>query len=492
MPKPAPKNLLFLLSDNHARGYLGCYRNPLARTPNLDRLAARGARFTNAYSASPLCCPARAALATGRFPHQTGYWDNAIPFDGHVVSWMRRLRDAGHTVSSIGKLHFRETSVANGFSEELLPMHILDGKGGVHMLLRAVNQGKPQGEPVNAGQWHLYMDRSGVGTAPYQAFDREITTAAIAWLQAHANDDGKPWVLFVSYPSAHPPFSVPAEFYRESDEAAVTLPDDWQTPHAEDHAAVAHLRRIMNSQPMSDADEPALRRVLAGYLALTEHLDTEIGKVLAALEESGLAADTRVVYTSDHGELAGAHGLFGKSCMFEESIGVPLILAGPDVPEGAVINAPVSHVDLYPTILEGAGLDVDENDVEDLAVSLWAELKASETQRTVFAEYHAAGSKSGSFMLREGHWKLLYHVGMQPQLFDLESDPNELRDLGPNHPMAGELDRKLRVICDPEDVDARAKSDQRRWIEHWGGADRITSEALMIYTPPPGQPAEVE
>ena len=193
MPVPSPKNLLFFLSDNHACGYLGAYGNPLARTPNLDALAARGVRFDNAYSASPLCCPARAALATGRFPHQTGFWDNAIPFDGSQGSWMGRLSDAGHEVVSIGKLHFRETTPANGFTQEIHPMHILDGKGGVHMLLRAVDR-----EPVNAGQWNLYMDRSGIGTAPYQAFDEKVTEAAIDWLGAHRQATDKPWVLFVS------------------------------------------------------------------------------------------------------------------------------------------------------------------------------------------------------------------------------------------------------------------------------------------------------
>ena len=488
MTRPTAGNLVVFCSDNHARGWLGCDGNPLARTPNLDALAERGVRFETAYAASPLCCPSRAAIATGRFPHQTGYWDNAIPFDGRVASWMRRLSDAGHTVVSIGKLHFRETAPENGFSEERLAMHILDGKGGVHMLLRALDR-----EPVNAGQWALYMDRSGVGSAPYQPFDREITREAISWLEANARSGGKPWVLFVSYPSAHPPFSVPAEFYRESDEAAAELPPGWQSDHAGDHPATCHLRRIMNSQPMTVDDEPALRRVLAGYLALIEHLDTEIGRVAAALDDLGIGETTRIVYTSDHGEMAGAQGLFGKSCLFEPSIGVPLIMAGPDIPHGRTVSAPVSHVDLYPTILEAVGLEQPPGvDADLLGTSLWRTLDDGPPDRPVFAEYHAAGSKSGGFMLRDGDWKLVYHVGMPAQVFDLASDPDELVDLGPAHPKAKDLEAKLREICDPEAVDARAKADQRDWIAHWGGPDQIASEALLIYTPPPGAPAETE
>jgi len=136
----AATNLIFFLSDNHTRDLLGAAGHSVVQTPTLDRIAARGVRFANAYAASPLCCPSRAALACGRFPHQTGYWDNAIVYDGRVPSWMHRLRAQGHEVTSIGKLHFRATDDDNGFTEELLPMHILDGKGGTHMLREETHQ----------------------------------------------------------------------------------------------------------------------------------------------------------------------------------------------------------------------------------------------------------------------------------------------------------------------------------------------------------------
>lgn len=482
MPRPA--NLLFLLSDNHARGYIGAYGNPLARTPNLDALAARGTLFETAYAASPLCCPSRASLATGRYPHQTGYWDNAIPFDGGHASWMRNVRDAGHTAVSIGKLHFRDSRPANGFSQERHAMHILDGRGGVHMLLRAVDR-----EPVNEGQWPLYIGRSGLGTAPYQGFDKKVTAEAVGWLQNEAPHEERPWVLFVSYPSAHPPFSVPEPYYRAADEIAASLPADWDNPDvAASHPAVAHLRKIMNIQAIPD--EAALRKVIAGYLALCEHLDSEIGEVLAALEAAGLTDDTRIIYTSDHGEMGGAHGLFGKACLYEESIGVPLIVAGPDIAAGARVAAPVSHVDLAPTIETAVGVAPPADD-DRPGLSLWRTNDIA-ARDMAFAEYHAAGSKSGSFMLRQGRWKLLYHVGMPVQLFDLGADPQERHDLGPAHPEAARLEARLREICDPETVDARAKADQHHWLDQYGGPDSVAAEPLLIYTPPPGSTAEME
>ena len=131
-----PSNLVFILSDEHQRDIAGCYGDRIAITPNIDALAARGTRFTNAYTPCPICVPARAALATGRWVHQTKSWDNAAPYHGEPTSWHHRLRDSGHRVVSIGKLHFRATADDNGFSEEILPLHVLDGIGDLIGMLR--------------------------------------------------------------------------------------------------------------------------------------------------------------------------------------------------------------------------------------------------------------------------------------------------------------------------------------------------------------------
>jgi choline-sulfatase len=485
---PAPTNLLFLLSDNHNRALAGCYGHRIATTPNLDRIAARGVRFANAYSASPLCCPARAALATGRFPHQTGFFDNAIVYDGSTTSWMHRLREQGHRVASIGKLHFRSTEDDNGFSEEVLPMHILDGKGGIQMLLRGFDD-----ERVNPGQFELYMQRSGIGTAPYQSFDVKITEAAETWLEAHGRGQEKPWVLFVSYPSPHPPFRVPERLYRLHPEAEVPLPKHFRPGERAEHPALTHLRQIMGTGEITD--EALVRKVAAGYLGLIAHLDEQIGHVLAKLEALGLTDTTRIVYTSDHGDLAGEHGLLGKSCMYEGSIGVPLLISGPDVPAGRVVNQIASHVDLFPTIVAGAGAELADEDASLPGASLWPAIEGREAERTAFAEYHAVGSKTGVFMLREGADKLVYYVEMPPQLFDLAADPDEAHDLVQERTgleRAKALEAKLRMICDPEAVDAQAKASQRAWAERWGGREAVAAEGFLVYTPPPGHAAEIE
>ena len=479
-----PANLLFFLSDNHARNALGCYGNPVAQTPVLDGLAARGTRFANAYTASPLCCPARAAIATGRFPFQTGYWDNAIVYDGRVPSWMHRLRAAGSEVVSVGKLHFRSTDDDNGFSQELAPMHILNAKGGVSMLLRWSDE-----EPVNRGQWELYLEQSGAGTSHYQDYDLEISRLAIAWLKSQTKNQGRPWALFVSYVSPHPPFTVPQELLDLYPFDRMPLPPLFRPDERPQHPSLAHLRHIMGFKAMDD--EAALRRIAACYYALVTHLDRQIGTVLRAVGDLGLLQDTRVIYTSDHGEALGAHGLFGKANLLDPGAGIPMIVCGPDIPAGRVESTPVSQVDLYPTIVEGAGLAPAADDAGLPGHSLF---HMASRDSPVFAEYHAAGSRRGVSMLRSGAWKLIHHVDAPAQMFNLDTDPDEGRDLAADPAWAAtleELEQALHAICDPAAVDLRARADQRAKSDFWGGNDAIRKEGLLVYTPPPGVAAQV-
>ena len=200
----APKNLLVLMSDEHNPRALGCAGHPLAQTPQLDRLAARGTRFTSAYTTSPICVPARAGFATGKYAHQIGYWDNADAYDGAVPSWHHLLRARGHRVVSIGKLHFRGLpGDDHGFSEELLPMHVVDGIGDLKGLIR-------RDIPRRNGYDKL-AKLAGPGESPYTRYDRDIAARAQAWLREEApRNRARPWALFVSFVCPHFPLIAPA------------------------------------------------------------------------------------------------------------------------------------------------------------------------------------------------------------------------------------------------------------------------------------------
>jgi len=474
-------NLLFILSDEHRRDTAGCYGDPIARTPNIDSIAARGSRFLSAYTPSPICVPARAALATGRWVHQTGAWDNAAPYAGKPISWHRRLRDNGHRAVSIGKLHFRATEDDNGFSEEILPLHVLEGKGDLIGMLRE--------PPAPRGSLPALAASAGPGESHYNDYDRAITAAACRWIATEGRRAGdKPWALFVSLVRPHFPLTAPPEFYALYPPERMPIPRLYSKDARPKHPAVAALASVMNYDDFFD-DEPAVRRAVASYYALVSFLDDNVGKILTALETAGLTASTRVIYTSDHGDNLGCRGLWGKSVMYEESAAIPLLMAGADIPAGWTIRTPVSLVDCYRTILDAVGCPLSEAD-EGLPSRSLLETIAGKSSRDVLSEYHAAGSITGSFMIRRGRWKYIHHVGFRPELYDLDADPGETTDLAARpdkEPVLAECRAALQRICDPDAVNAEAFADQRRRIALHGGRDAVMRFGDFSYTPAPGE-----
>ncbi|MEM8687462.1 MAG: sulfatase-like hydrolase/transferase [Pseudomonadota bacterium] len=478
-------NILFLLGESHAPDLLGAAGNPHIKTPNLDRLAARGALFDTAYCASPLCVPARAALATGRFPHESGYWDSSLAYDGRIDSWMKRLRGEGYQTVGIGKMHFRSDEDDYGFSEFVETMHIAEGRGDLVSALR--HEGA---EPNYPGLWDVWTSRYGAGDDnPYRNYDERIAHEAVNWLTRTAPRCAQPWALSVHFIAAHAPFVTPQRFFDLYDPREVPPPIRFSKDERPHHPAIDHLRQVVCHEDSLSLEET--QKLRAAYYATVSYLDHLLGRVLDGLEEAGLAGNTLVLYTSDHGFSLGDHYIFGLFHLFEESLKVPLIMAGPGVPSGLRLGAPVSHTDLFSTILKAAGGPARCEDEGMIAENLWPLIEGSAARpRPIFAEYHGTATLSGGYVVREGAIKLIHFVGMAPQLFDLSCDPHEAKNLAhePAHQtLLARMTSLLHAFVDPDAVDAQAKHDQRRLVERHGGKEAILQEmAGFSYSPPPG------
>ena len=471
------KNLLVIVSDEHRRDAMGCMGHPIVKTPHLDKLATTGTIFDNAYAPSPICVPTRAALATGQYIHRTGHWDSAAPYAGQPRSWMHAVRDTGADVVSIGKLHFRSGEDDNGFSEEILPMHVVGGVGWTIGLLR-------EDPPSYDAAAELAAD-VGAGESEYTHYDRAITNAACNWLAEREQSD-KPWAAFVSLINPHYPLRAPEQFHELYKPEDMDLPIAHERGQRSTHPELTHLLSFWDYDRYFDAQ--GIREARAAYYALVSFMDDCVGKVLASLDHAGLRDDTLIVYVSDHGDMMGDHGFWTKSVMYEASAGIPMIISGPGIASGRRSATGASLLDIAPTAADMFGADQFAQGLSGQSLASLAN-QPENKDRTIFSEYHDGGSSTGFYMVRWDDWKYIYYAGKPSQLFNLAADPNETSDLSQSDATdaiaaRAEGERRLRQICDPEAVNAEAFADQHRRIDELGGRDACAT-IKFNHTPAP-------
>lgn len=467
MPSP---NLIIFMADEHAREGLGCYGNDQIQTPAIDKLAGNGIRFANAYTPSPVCVPARAAFATGRQVNEIGCWSNAQPYHGQHASWGHNLREAGHEVVSIGKLHYRSEADDNGFSREIMPLHCRNGVGFVDGLLRR--------------QYHVFetahfVDEIGPGEDPYNDYDRRVAVETIKWLETEGRAKrDKPWVLFVSFVRPHYPLTCPKEFFDHYPLDRIEAPRFAGREVEFRHPILAAFRDFYDYDTYFDDHTRKVAR--ASYFGLCSFVDDLVGQIMTTLAGIDQDQDTAIIYTSDHGELNGHHGLWTKMTMHEESVGIPLILSGAGSTR-TVVRTPVSLVDIFPTVLDLAQLSPAHG------TSLYALAKVEEPDRPVFSEYHDGGALTGFFMIRLGNWKYIHYPGYSPQLYNIADDPGEIHDLG-----LSAAHQEIRQKClqamvenfgDPDQLNETAFRDQAARIEELGGVEAILAMESFDFTP---------
>ena len=299
-------------------------------------------------------------------------------------------------------------------------------------------------------------------------------------------------MTFVSLVSPHYPLVAPSKFYDLYDPESVDFPIAYEHALRPRHAELKNIARFFDYD--RHFDRRRVREARAAYYGLVSFVDDCVGRILSALNRSGQTDNTTVVYASDHGDMMGDHGFWTKQVMYEASAGIPMIAAGPGIPEGKRVGTGTSLIDLAATVVDVTDLLDDTNDPfpgRSLRLIAWED---DDPNRTVFSEYHDGGSTTGAFMVRWAHWKFVCYVGHDAQLFNLALDPHELRNLahdGVRDPdvlaARKEGERRLRAICDPEEVNARCFADQSRRIEELGGVEACKRAHAFNHTPTPDE-----
>ena len=438
-------NVLLIMADEHRRDALGCAGHPVVQTPRLDALARSGTRFGNAYCNSPLCVPSRASFATGTPVHQTVAWDNGKPYSGGLPSFGQTLSEQGVQVVTVGKLHF-DADADTGFSDRRV---MRASKMDLEGLRRNPVRARPDGRNriLEAGRGDHW-----------EASTEAETAAAIEFLREEAPHAEKPWVLWLNYLPPHFPLIAPESFLSLYPEDEIGDPIDF--PSAAHHPVLEELRLHFD---VNRIDIHSARRARAAYYALCSFVDAHVGRVMAALTESGLEDQTLVIYTSDHGEMLGDHELWWKSAMYEPCVGIPLLMRGPAVSPDTIIDTPVSLLDVTATIADAVGVQKPSHWWGQSLLPAARKEQPLPADRAVFSEYHAHGVSHAIFMLRKGRFKYVHYVGSPAQLFDLEQDPHEMDNLALKpqfQSVARELQDELRSLADLERLDEQAHRDQ--------------------------------
>ncbi len=454
----AASNILFIMADQMSAKALPFYGHPLVLTPALSYLAGTGVLFETAYCNSPLCGPSRLSMMAGLLPHRIGAYDNAPEFSATTPTFAHYLRLQGYLTCLSGKMHFAGPDQLHGY-EERLTSDIYPADFGW-----TPNWAEPDAK-VTFQDMQNVVEAGPCARSMQIDYDDEVADRAVRWLYDQARKPARhPFMLTVSFTSPHDPYVALPEFWDFYREEEIDLP---AVPAIALEAQDAHSARIHAHYSIGDVEmTPAmLRRTRQGYYASVSYIDEKIGRLMRTLERAGLAEDTIVVMTSDHGDMMGERGLFYKKSFFEWSSRVPLLIHAPGRYAARRVAEPVSLLDLLATFHELAGGDAAEI-LESDGMSLVAALEGRFLpQRCIPGEFLAEGVFEPTFMLRDRRYKLFHSENDPPLLFDLEADPLELTDLSqsPGHAAAlAALRAEAAALWDSEAIKAAVIADQNR------------------------------
>ena len=468
----AAPNILFIMADQLSAKALRCYGHPHASTPALDRLAAEGTVFDHAYCNSPLCGPSRLSMMSGLLPHKVGAYDNAPEFAASTPTLAHYLRLLGYLTCLSGKMHFAGPDQLHGY-EERLTTDIYPSDFGW-----TPNWSDPDAK-VRFQDMENVLGAGPCARSLQIDYDDEVEFQAVRWLYDQARStETRPFMLTVSFTSPHDPYVAQPEFWDLYETGKIDLPKVGPLPADQLDAHSARILEHYSINGVSVTDQQ-LKTLRHGYYASISYIDAKVARLVATLEEAGLADNTIVIFASDHGDMMGERGLYYKKTFFEWSSRVPLIFWAPSKFKPQRIATPVSLLDLLPSFVElgGGGTgDILACDGRSLVPALTGQGLADEL---VAGEFLAEGIFDPTFMLRLGPHKLLYSEVDPPVLYDLALDPDERQDLASNPAHKEILDHLMRhakALWHGQEIKERIIADQNR--------RRLIDKAHKIGTPP--------
>ncbi len=463
-------NILFIMTDQQRWDCVGANGNAIIQTPNLDRLAVRGANFTHAFVSSPVCVPSRISFFTGRYAHSHRNRVNYTPLDRSEVLMQARLKAAGYRTISVGKLHYYpptpEEALRTGFDAvELHDAVSFTDRWSDYVKWRLAK------DPKKDVNYRALATDIAPGKNPFRsAIDAAFTETAWTgerarhWVSELASGS-QPFFLYVSFWKPHSPYEVAAPYDGMYDDVKIPIADTVSLNEVPKLPPPVQKLAMRNGGPKLDPER--LQWAYRSYYGTISHVDHEIGAILDALEATGKAADTLIVFSSDHGDQLFEHAITDKNCFFESSVRVPFMVSLPGRIKPARYDQLIETVDLLPTLFEFIGLP-EPREVQGRSFApLIADMGRTYTPRdAVFSEnvipevitgrkldlpFEKGQGVDGvrhpdAKMVRTDRWKYCYYPAGYAELYDLKADPGERTNLAGRpevHPIEDEMRTRL-------------------------------------------------
>ncbi|MFO7904991.1 MAG: sulfatase-like hydrolase/transferase [Pirellulaceae bacterium] len=438
-------NFLVIVTDDQRPDTIAALGNSIIETPTLDSLVREGTAFTQAIAPNPICTPSRAEILTGCNGFRNGVRGmGGEAMDRELTLWPRAMRRAGYHGWYVGKWMNDGKPITRGYEQSL---GLFAGGGGRWPLDHAEDW---HGRPVTGYKgWVFQTDdgtllpERGVGLTP--EISTHFADAAIQFIQRESD---RPFFLHVNFTAPHDPLLMPPGYEGTYDPDEMPLPPNFAPRHPFDHGNIEGRDEKLLPWPRAPQD---VRADLAVYYAVISHMDEQVGRILEALESTGQADNTVVIFTSDHGLAMGSHGLRGKQNMYEHTLGVPLLMKGPGLPAGKRCDALCYLRDLYPTVCDLAGIKIPDT-VQGRSLLPVLRGKSHSVRPRVFGHF-----RDFQRMIRTDQWKLIYYPHIEKhQLFNLKADPHELNNLygkeryqAVTEQLRSKLNARRREVRDP-------------------------------------------
>ena len=456
MSKKDLPNILMIMSDEHGPMFSGTYGHPLVETPNMDRLAEMGTTFENGYCNSPLCTPSRLSMMTGKYVSHCEGWDNATPLYVGRITWPWLLKSVGYETALNGKMHMMGPKRLYGFDKQLTFDPHSDNMLPVYRWKDKMTEAKKPWEDVL---------EAGPGTSPVTVHDDYVEQAAHSYLK---DDDRKknPWALVCGFISPHFPLKVPEKYFNKYYPNNSDLPDI-PPGHLDNLPPSAKRLQKFTGTGGPYTDEQT-KKARAAYYGLVSFLDEKIGRIIDTLESTGQLENTIIIHTSDHGEMAGEHGLWRKMCFYEQSARVPIQISwsGGNIPKGRWEKGVTSNVDIVATILDAVGINPVEWNMDGDSLLPYLYGKEKDWKDEAICEHLAHGTDGPMIMVRRGDWKLNYihRENKEFELYNLKNDPGEFNNLAGQKEFENiqkELFNRIKEIWpDPDDLEQKIRESQ--------------------------------